>query len=43
MVELDCLEGLPLEELVISGKLLCVRYKDKTAYIRWVASEMMVE
>jgi hypothetical protein len=32
MHELDCPEGLRLEELVLNGNPLCKKYEDKTIY-----------
>jgi nuclear RNA export factor len=38
--ELDCLEGLRLEELVLFGNPLCLKYKDHSAYVRDVRKRL---
>jgi hypothetical protein len=34
MYQLDCLEGLRLEDLVLDGNPLCDKYKDQNTYVR---------
>jgi nuclear RNA export factor len=38
--ELDCLEGLRLEELVLFGNPLCMKYQDHSAYVRDVRKRL---